>query len=449
MEASNIKRGIYFQNRLWDTKLGKRFKDLNIWRGSPVGKITFLGLLVVFIINLFICSAIFTKNVTMAFSSSVFLGSIAGFLQRLNIIDKVHFFSTLSVICLSFSPLAIYLFVRRVAYRHELTAFLATLFYVLPNPISPKGMPLIQALLNGDGAHVVVFAFLPFSLLYYKAFLSSGIFVWGFLSILVTGAIMLTSPFAFLNLIIFLSILTVGEGFMGGFRVKFGRFLFVIISSFGLSYFWYYPSAITKIVVLESFRFAASYLWKIFPLLIPAIPIVGSISFLIFDRREKLQPFFLTVFLLIIYLLIVNVSLSNATGIFMADRYLPEFIFAKSFTVALILGFAFDFLYVKVKIYIRQKNNFMLIILFFLSFISVITYVFLQSFLHINLTRQELATRNVIESYPLGIGGITRIGIFSDISSSLAGLVSIFTLILLLYVFKRYPYSLGSRVTES
>lgn len=437
----NIRRGIDFQNRVWDSGIGRKFKTtFNWWSGGPINKITFLGLFAVFFLNIFIVSAVFNKNLTPSFSYSAFLVMIADTIEHLGLLDKSSFFSLLSVVSLSIAPISVYLFTRRIIHRHELSAFIATLLFVVPSPISKDGMPLIQALLSGDGAHAVVFAYIPLFLLYFKAFIRSGFFIWGLFSAVGTTLIALTSPFAFFNVLFFFLILTISEGFMGGFRVKIARFLFVIASTIGLSYFWYYPNTITKILLLESVQFATSYFLKVFPLLIPTIPVIGAISFLVFDRREKLQPIFIGAFLFGIYLALSSLSSSfNVTGIFVSDRYSPELSFCLSFLIALTLGILFDFLYQKAKDFIVKKDNPIYSSVFFFGFIACFIAIFAVSFINAEGVRDDIASIYVAKQHSLGVGSIERSGLFSNVSSILSSLVSILTLALLLYILKYYP----------
>jgi len=50
------------------------------------------------------------------------------------------------------------------------------------------------------------------------------------------------SPFATFNLLIIFGVITVSEGFFRDLREKISRLMFLLISSFLLSFFWYYPN---------------------------------------------------------------------------------------------------------------------------------------------------------------------------------------------------------------
>src|SRR3989344_5284280 len=308
MEDVAAKRGIDLQNRFWDDIVNKGFKDKFYWKGTSINKITVFALFVIFCLNVFIVSSIISKDLTPAFSRSSSLMLIADFVEKIRIIDKSQFFLVLSLLMLFWAPINIYLFVRRIVYRHEFTAFLATLLFVLPNPISKNGMPLIYTIFQGDGAHALAFSFIPFFLLHFKTFIHGGLFALGFLSIIFASVVMIISPFAFLNLLILFLIITVSEGFLGGFRIKFVRLFFVLISSFCLSFFWYHPAVISKILRIESMVFVISYFSKILPIFIPS-------------------------------------------------RYSIELSFSAALFVALILGFIFDLGYRKIKESATLKKN--------------------------------------------------------------------------------------------
>lgn len=436
---SKLKRGVDLQNRLWDTGFGKKFKDA-FAEGGPMGKLTFLGILLVFCLNIFIVSFILEKDVTISFSSSAFLMSIANFLSGLKILSKSQFFFGLSMFSLSLAPISVYLFTRRVAQRKELVAFLATFLFVFPTPLSPNGNPLISALINGDGAHMVAFSFIPLLLLYAKGFLDKGIYAWALISIIVTSIVSVISPFALFNLLIFFAILTISEGFLRGFRITLARLFFMLIASAGLSYFWYYPNALTKILVLESVQAASSFFWKIFPILIPVVPIVGSLSFLIFDRREKLQPVFIAISLFVSYLVLYTVSAGfNSQGIFTAERYITELTFSQAFFLAIIFAFLFDLFYKKVMKHSLLKENVFYLVLILAVSVSAISFLLFVGINNLYSLRTDLVAKEAFSHYSPGVGSVSREGIFSDFVSVFSGLISIATLILLFSVFKYYP----------
>jgi len=435
MENQNIKRGVDFDNRVGASGIAFTLQNAFAWwRGRKLNKTTFLFLIVVFIINLLIVYPLFGRDVTGSFSSSSLL-LLSAFLENAGFINKSQFFSLLTIISVSFAPISYYLFVRKTAMRHELTALIATLFYTLPNPLISTGSVLTEAILSGDGGHVVTFAFIPLLLLYMQAFISTGLRAWGFITILTTALIAIVSPFAMFNLLILFVAITISEGFFRNLREKFLRLLFLLVSSFLLSFFWYYPNVITQIVVLSHVSYIINKLVSILPLAIPIIPIVGLLLFLVFDRREKLKPVFLGLFLFIIYVFLYFISRDlNIAGILTQDRYLLELTFSASYLFAMIFVFVIELL---LRGYIfRIKNNIQL----FLSIFGFVLFAFLFIIFVVEgvlKTHVEVAKQPIINSYSSGIGNIGRAFNFNDISFIVASSISILTFIFLLFFLRK------------
>ena len=446
----NIKRGVKLQNRIFDDRINKTFQDaFRWWTGGRIGKVTVAGFGVVFVINLYLVSAIFNKDLTPAFSSSAFLMSIAQRFHSLGILSVSNFFGLISMVSLSFAPISVYLFVRRVVHRHELTAFFAALLFIIPTPIVPDGVPLISALLSGDGAHVLVFCYLPLFLLYFRAFIGSGTLVWGVIAALGTAVIGIISPFSLFNLFIFYLTLVAAEGFKGGFRIKFARLLFVLVTSFGLSFFWYFPNIITQTVVLERISFALSFFWKVFPILIPTVPVFGAVLFLIFDRREKLSPVFIALFLNVSYIILYSISLSlRANGIFVPDRYIVEIAFAQSFLAALVIGFGINFFYQLGKDYLFNKLNSVLsiLILFVTGLATGVLLIFVV--LEIYNVQNDIFQKAFAVHHDIGIGTIGRAGLFDSPLAIFSDIVSIVTLFILFYVLKYFSAGIKEAKTS-
>ena len=233
---------------------------------------------------------------------------------------------------------------------------------------------------------------------------------------------------------------------MGGFRIKFVRLFFVLISSFCLSFFWYDPAVISKIIRIESMVFAISYFSKILPIFIPVVPVVGAISFLIFDRREKLQPIFISIFLFLSYLVMYIISSSlNMQGIFVPSRYSIELSFSAALFVALILGFIFDLGYRKIKeSVIFKKNNKRIFLLAFISTVTM-TLLLLVMIQNVISLRSELILTGIEATYSKGVGSVEREGLLSSVSSIMASGLSILTLVLLIYALKYYPTHLEQK----
>ncbi len=432
-----IKRGIDLTNRAWQGDFaGNLQKTFAWWRGGKFNRTTALLLTVIFFLNLFLVFPIFQRNVTSSFSSAS-LVFLAEALSHLGILQKGLFFSILTFIALSFSPISFYLFVRRMALRHELIAFLATIFFILPNPISGGDLPLVSVILNGDGAHAFAFAFIPMLLLYIQAFITTGASVWGVISAFFIAVVTIISPFAFFNLLIIAVVIAVADGFLGSLRIKLTRFLFLIVSSLLLSFFWYSPHVVGRIFVLSHVKHAMSKFSSVAPIFIPIIPVVGALSFLVFDRREKLRPFFVGISLFLIYFSLFSISKSVRTnGVFTADRYIVELSFASSFLFAIVFVLLAEFL-VR-NFLLRVKHS----VVYFVSIVllsSVAGFLVLSLFVSIKSAQTTIIHRTINNTYNVGIGNIREIYGIHDIGGIVAIVVSLVTFCSLVLTVKKFP----------
>lgn len=434
MENQDIKRGVDFE-----TRFGEQSRALESafiwWQGEKFNKKTVIFLSLLFVINFIIVFPILGKDFTASYASSIMLLDIAGFLKYLAISPQ-FFFSVLTVCALCLAPITFYLFVRRVAMRHEITAFLASLFFILPNPFLGQIPIMVNAFLQGDGAHAVVFSFLPLFLLYVQAFLKTGMPALAVLCIIGTTIIAVLSPFAAFNLVIILFILTIAEGFLGSLRVKLLRLVVLLFGSSLLASFWYYPNILSKIAVLAHVKFAFDKFTSVLPLAVPIIPVAGALSFLIFDRREKLNPIFISTALFLSYFSLYNVSRDLAmSGIFTADRYVLELGFSSAFFIAILFILLTELGVQKLLPKIERPQA--LRLLLGLQFLSALLIGFftLQGFAVV----QKVAGQKIIANqFTAGIGGIKRTFTVTDFTSLLWLFVSVATLFCLFFILSRY-----------
>jgi len=435
---NSLKRGVELTNRLGEGGAGKKLHNaFSWWQGGGIDKTTYILIAIIFAVNLYFSLPIFLKDLTPAFSSSAALNIFANGLESLNIISHEVFFRILTILSIAIAPIGFYMFARLNVLRHELTTFLAALFYILPNPIFGGGFPLVRAIISGDGAHSFAFAFIPLILISVQLFIREGLPRWGIVSAISTAIIAFISPFALFNLLVISFVIAVSEGFMSNLRKKVGRFILFTIASFVLSSFWYYP-VITKIFQMSHVVFAFNKFWSIAPLLIPAIPILGIILFLIFDRREKLKPIFLSIALFLTYLFFVNASkVLQVSGLFTADRYNIEFSFASSFIISLILVFLIELLLKNYILKIKAKAKVYSSIVLFFTILVVLLFVVVERAV---TARREFDLTSIMNQYNLGIGSIGREG------GGLLGIsISIVALIFLLLVLARFKHSFFSR----
>ncbi len=438
MENEKVKRGIDFSNRVGEGKLSDTYKkSLSWWKGGKLDKRTFIFITVVFIINFIIISPLFVRNVTGSFESSAVFMLIANIFDAVFFIDKDLFFKAITMLSLTLAPISFYLFIRKIAMRHELTAFVATLLFILPNPFFDYTPSLGTAVIYGDGAHAVIFAFLPLFLLYVESFIATGIPVIGFITVIGTAIIAILSPFVMFNLMIIYPMLTIAEGFMGNLRIKLLRTLFLFVAAFGLSLFWYFPTFFSRGILLTHVVYAMDKSMSLFPLLIPIIPIFGALFFLVFDRRKRLKPIFIGVTLLIIYTMLFNTSKQVLMGgIFTPERYRIELTFAGSLTISLMLIIISETLVGELLMKSKAFNfSNMKVILGILS-VLLLTVIISAS---VYSSRLFMLTEPMRISNGEGVGNLVRIFRFNDIPSLLMDLISLGTFLFLLYILKTYP----------
>lgn len=437
----DIKRGVDFQMRLGQTttRISRAFLW---WKGGGLGQRTFFFLAIVWILNFIIVFPIFGKDLTQVYSTSAFLVLVSGFFKHFLFLKQQLFFSLLTFFSFTFAPISFYLFVRKIAMRHEITALIATLFFILPNPFFYNVPILVAALIRGDAAHVATISFVPFFLLYVQTFISSGAAILFFMTAIGTAYIAIVSPFALFNFVIIFAVLTMAEGFQGNLRIKLLRAFFVLVSASALSFFWYYPNMIIKIISLSHIQYAIGKFVGVLPVAIPIIPIAGVLSFLIFDRRERLKPVFVSLSLFLIYLTLYGISSHlNVSGIFTKERYLPELVLSSAFFFAIVF-IPLTGLIIK-HLLNRLKGKFAFSG-FILMIIFVIAAVIFWTFQGIGIVHTYIQSEKVVYSYndAREVAGPRGLVDPSDFTSIFASLVSLTTFFFLMYIVRRYPMSL-------
>ncbi len=446
MENEKVKRGIDFSNRVGEGQSAAYRKSLSWWRGGKLNKRTSLFLLLVFSLNFIGVIPIFQRDVSGAFESSAAFMLIAGLLEKFIFIPTNIFFTSITIISLSIAPLSFYLFIRKIALRHELTALIATLIYIFPNPFFDYTPSLGAAIIYGDGAHAVVFSFLPLFLLYVESFIASGIPILGVLTIIGTAIIAILSPFMMFNLIFIYPVLAVAEGFLGDLRVKMLRMVFVFVAAFSLSIFWYFPTFFSRGIQLSHVVYTIDKSFHLFPLLIPLVPLFGALFFLVFDRRKRLKPIFIGASLLIIYVMFFTASRDIMIGgVFTPERYRLELNFASSITLSLlVIIFTETFMRDALK---YRKNKVFFAFILVLTFASVAIFV-LMGLLSVYSSYLFMKLEPTQRSSGIGIGNLVRIFRFDDIPSLIMDFISLGTFIFLLYILKAYP-SLHKKIPKT
>ncbi len=416
-----VKRGIYLGNRYSgeEEKPGAGGK-LNLWSIYLLSLLSCINLLAIF--------PVFKMNLIPAYSSTAFI-MVSGLIEKYSLFSKEYFFLGLTVFAFCLAPVSLYLFIRKNVLQNDLTAFLAVLFFILPTPFFNEGMQILSTILSGDGGHGVAFAFIPLILLAMQSYISSGRMLYGVVSAMGSAFVAVISPFAFFNLLIIFIILSVAEGFVSGFPMKLPRVSFLVLSSMALSFFWYYPNLMSQILTADHIAITYRRSLDILPVAIPVLPIAGTISFLVFDRKERLKPVFVAVALLLSYFIIYSISRTvNIAGIFTPGRYSVELAFAASFFFAFAASSVTQYFQKK---YSFIKSNTFLFLLYGVVVLSLIAFVSYAVMISIDSMNASLLSKSVLEQYSAGFGNFERVFKAEDSSTLVAGALSLFTLFLL------------------
>ncbi|MBI2595312.1 hypothetical protein HYW46_01080 [Candidatus Daviesbacteria bacterium] len=434
LDGQDIRRGIDFSARMGKTVAENLEEKFSWWGGSGWSSATLVFLALVFFINLLVVYPIFTYNLAGSFSSSALL-TLAFLSEQLGILKIGQFLQFITISSLILTPVSIYFFVRKNT-NHDLTALFATLFFILPNPFVKEGMPLLGVLFSGDGAHVVAFTFIPLILLLVQAFISEGISIYGVIGAMLTAGVAIISPFSAFTLLCLFGLLILAEGFLGHIRIKIARLGFLLTAVFALTAFWYFPNVLNnKIIALDHVGLTLRRITGSLPVAIPAIPIFGTVSFLIFDRRAKLKPVFLSASLLLYFYLLYSVSNNlNINGIFTAERYVAGLTLGAAFFLAVMAAPLVEMITRK---YILKLHKLFLVGLavtvFFIGlFLANSGYIQIQS---AQYWSSQSAVKNQTNK---GIGSLGRSN-DNPLFSNIAAGVSLAMLFIFIFVLIRYP----------
>lgn len=263
----------------------------------------------------------------LVFLVNLFL--VAPFLKRSAL--ELNFSSLILLLAVILGPVFFYFFVWEISHR-RLTSFIACLIYTLPT------LRLSQAIVFGDGPHIIALTLTPLVLIFLLRFLRQKTVNLAIVLTVGVTLIALISPFALFTLLIFIGILTYSEMLLGQGRLKFFYTFLVLVAAAGLSAFRYHPAFVIKLFQGEHGRALLTILWSLVPPSFFLVPIIGAFSFLIFDRKPVLQPIFLAGSQFFIFLLLVFVGTHvSTTYVPVPSRFLPELSLAFAFLSALIL----------------------------------------------------------------------------------------------------------------
>jgi len=224
--------------------------------------------------------------------------------------------------------------------KRRLVALTSVLFATLPFLVFAKAR-IVAGFFGGDLPHVASLSILPLAIYWLISFLRHG----GVKNLLVTAvvsaAIILTSPFGFISYCVFAVIVTFSEMLLGYGRLKFLRFGISFCAAIALTSFWYNPSFAWWMVwgpFGKEMRVVAEHL---IPLSLFIVPVLGAFGFLLFDRKQHMQPMFLASFWTIVFVIIIFFG-KGTFNLSVPSRYLPELGIALSFFLAVAMVWFID-----------------------------------------------------------------------------------------------------------
>ncbi|MFH0863531.1 MAG: hypothetical protein V1858_00370 [Candidatus Gottesmanbacteria bacterium] len=228
-------------------------------------------------------------------------------------------------------PVLFYFYMWEVTNR-RLTSLIAALIYTIPQ------YRLSSIVLYDDVSHIVFLGFTPLMLILFLRFFKNMTLNLAIVCSIGLALGALISPFGFFTLLILLGIETYSEMLLGQGRVKFFCVFLILILTAGLSAFWYHPLSIFNIIASDRGRSLISLIWSLIPISFFIVPVTGAFSFLIFDRKPHLQPFFLAASSSTTFLLLTFVGDHLSANLLpVPSRFLPELVFALAFLLSIII----------------------------------------------------------------------------------------------------------------
>lgn len=302
---------------------------------AGLGWLRELGLVALLTIgNLLLIQHWFSQPISFAFSAPV-IPLLANFLGWGGV-DFTLAVRTLLLVFYSFGPAALYLFVRELAGR-RMAAWIAVILYSLPI-LRSRFEALVS---SGDGAHIAALTLVPLVGFFLLRFLRTGAFPAAVATSLAILLVALTSPFGLFVLLAMMLVVTFSEMLLGTGRIKFLRFVLVLLFAAGLSAFWYNPEFVRLTLLSAPGQAVIAALRNLIPLSFFTVPILGAFGFLLFDKRPQLQPLFVALGMTILFGLISFASGLEKFAVTAQSRYLPEV----SLSLAVLWGVVGTFVY--------------------------------------------------------------------------------------------------------
>lgn len=361
-----------------------------------------------------------------------FLGDLISPLTYARAVDTVVFF----LFCLF--PVSVYFFVTDLVGR-RFAGLTAAAFSVLP---LFSGSRIRAAFWHGDTAHILALTLMPVAALFLNRFLRQGGFGLAFGASLLLSSIALTSPFGLFVFFIFMVVVTFSEMVISLGRLKFLRFMTILFLGILLSQFWYTVGYIRLILLSIPGKEMVATLANLLPLSLFLAPILGVVGFLVFEKRPRLQPFFIAVGLVIIFWLFSFAGrISQGLYISHQDRYQADLAMAMAFLVGVLAAMIYQVLprYRFQLFGWRGKSSF----LYLSGLILLFVFGVFTSFGKIHsLARNEGEVLGFISDQIVGLGEIRQqTGVWDKL---LGSGITLGTLVL--FVWARWHFQLLKRI---
>lgn len=278
----------------------KRFGDQVAWWNNAIVEVITVAFL--FVLTLFTVLPFFQHTLADVPFSGPVIPFLVKILEAFSLNKNEATLSVLLVFYIFF-PFSYYVFVRWITKR-KLAAYIATLFISLP--LFPFARTrIIDGLLGNDAPHVASLTLVPIALYGILSFVRHGRIVNLIIASVASAFVALTSPFSFFAFAFFAGVCTFSEILLGEGRLKIARLFTVIFFAASLCSFWYHPAFFYWMIVGPMGEDVRDVLGKLLPISFFAAPVLGVFGFLLFDRRENLQPLFLATFSTVVFALIV------------------------------------------------------------------------------------------------------------------------------------------------
>ena len=259
-------------------------------------------------------------------------------------------------------------FLTSFLYRDKVPAVAAALFYFFLLSFGASS-PFAERIFSGGGEVVFSLGFILPASYFYLLFVNRDGRT-NFISALILFALAgLASGMGVFFGLCFYILLGISEIFLGGGRIKLGRIILAIVCSCLLISFWYHPG----------FVFGRFGMWRelgvirnmidLIPIFMVSVPILATITFLLFDRRDELQAVFVSLSTLIACLFIYIFG-STFDKPFIPNTYRLALITVVPF--ALLFGVVFSHLlrffdlfkeYVRIKLSLSYSAIFVVLVL--------------------------------------------------------------------------------------